>query len=122
MRKYNSTNNENRRSITAGCPITSTFEMIGGRWKIIIIWNLKAGPMRYHELKKGMPKVTEKMLIQQLKALVSDGWVSKKDYGEIPPRTAYSLTDFGASFLPILHQIYDWGLQHKVVEKTMNQP
>ena len=121
MRKQNSTNSENQRAMTHNCPITSTFEIIGGRWKIIIIWNLKDQPMRYNALKRCIPNISEKMLTQQLKSLVQDGWVDKKDYEEVPPKTEYSLTSFGASFLPILNEIYAWGLENNIVEKAASQ-
>ena len=121
MRKLNSTNSENRRAVTLDCRITSTFEMIGGRWKIIIVWNLKDEPMRYGGLKRKIPNISEKMLTQQLKSLVNDGWVAQKDFEEIPPKTEYSLTDFGTSFLPILYKIYDWGIESNVVEKATNK-
>lgn len=121
MRKLSSTNNENLKAFTTGCPITSTFEMIGGRWKIIIIWHLKDGPLRYNQLKKSISNISEKMLTQQLKALINDGWVIRRDFKEIPPKTDYSLTDFGSSFIPILHNINEWGIAHEVVDRAVNK-
>lgn len=114
MRKANSTNHLNEKAITNGCPITSTVVAIGGRWKIIILWQLKDGSMRYNEIRKAIPKISEKMLIQQLKELMQSGWVFKKDYNEIPPRTEYSLTKLGKSFMPILEDIYDWGTKNNI--------
>ncbi|MFN3381477.1 MAG: winged helix-turn-helix transcriptional regulator [Runella zeae] len=115
MRKINSTNHFNEMSITQGCPITSTMLAIGGRWKLIILWHLRTEALRYNEIKRAIPNVSEKMLIQQLKELVQSGWVDKKDYGEIPPRTEYRLTDLGKSFVPILESIYDWGIEHDIM-------
>lgn len=109
MRKTNSTNHLNEQAITTNCPITSTMLAIGGRWKIIILWQLKNGSLRYNEIRKAIPNISEKMLIQQLKELMKSGWVDKRDYNEIPPRTDYSLTTLGKSFMPILENIYDWG-------------
>jgi DNA-binding HxlR family transcriptional regulator len=117
MRKENSTNHINEKAITTNCPITSTVLAIGGRWKIIILWQLKNGALRYNEIRKAIPHISEKMLIQQLKELMQSGWVDKKDFNEIPPRTEYRLTALGASFIPILEGIYDWGIEHNIVEK-----
>ncbi|MGA0557529.1 winged helix-turn-helix transcriptional regulator [Larkinella sp. VNQ87] len=116
MRKENSTNRLNEMAITNNCPITSTVVAIGGRWKIIILWRLNDGPLRYNEIRKAIPNISEKMLIQQLKELVASGWVDKKDYNEIPPRTEYTLTTLGKSFIPILERIYQWGMEHNIIE------
>lgn len=116
MRKTNSTNHQNEKLITEKCPITATMLAIGGRWKLIIIWHLRSGSLRYHEIKKAIPAISEKMLIQQLKNLTAAGWIVKKDYREIPPRTDYTLTPLGKSFLPILKKIYTWGIDNKLVK------
>ncbi|MEL6484037.1 MAG: helix-turn-helix domain-containing protein [Bacteroidota bacterium] len=83
--------------------------IIGGRWKVIIIYQLSSGTKRYSEMKNTIGTISEKMLTQQLKALVEDGWVAKTDYKEIPPRTGYELTELGKSFIPILKEIEKWG-------------
>jgi DNA-binding HxlR family transcriptional regulator len=114
MRKTNSTNHINQKAITTDCPITSTMIAIGGRWKIIILWQLKNGSLRYNEIRKAIPLISEKMLIQQLKELMKGGWVNKKDYKEIPPRTDYSLTQAGKSFIPILESIYHWATANNI--------
>ncbi len=115
-RKINSTNHINEKAITNGCPITSTVLAIGGRWKLIILWQLKDGSLRYNEIRKAIPNISEKMLIQQLKELMQSGWVDKKDYNEIPPRTEYSLTSLGQSFMPILESIGEWGTKNNITE------
>lgn len=118
MRKETSTNFINEQSITEDCPIAATLKVIGGRWKLIILWNLREQPLRYKVLQRCIPNISEKMLTQQLSVLVEDGWVVKKDYGEIPPRTEYSLTELGKSFIPILNHIYTWGTENSIVEKV----
>lgn len=115
MRKITSSNFLNEQSITINCPIMATLKMVGGRWKLHLLWSMKDKPMRYKELHRAVPDISEKMLTQQLGALVREGWVIKKDYKEIPPRTEYSLSELGASFVPILQQIYDWGVAHNSV-------
>jgi DNA-binding HxlR family transcriptional regulator len=114
MRKQNSTNSINEKAMVTNCPITSTVLAIGGRWKIIILWQLKQDTMRYNEIRKAIPNITEKMLIQQLKELIHSGWIIRKDYNTIPPKTEYSLTDLGISFMPILETIYDWGTANNI--------
>ena len=114
MKKQNSSNHLNLQSMTSNCPITSTVLAIGGRWKIIIIWQLKDGALRYGEIRKAIPGISEKMLIQQLRDLTANGWISKRDYQEIPPKTDYRLTPLGKSFIPVLQHIYDWGAKHKI--------
>ena len=116
MRKTSSSNYNNEVAITQKCPITSTMLAIGGRWKLIIIWHLRNGALRYNEVKKAIPNISEKMLIQQLKDLENDGWVVKKNYNEMPPRTDYSLTKLGKSFVPILESIYSWGKKNKITK------
>ncbi len=118
MRKLSSTNYENQKAIVKDCPITTTLQLIGGRWKLIIIWNLKDEPLRYGMLKRCIPNISEKMLTQQLKALVENGWVIRKDFGEIPPRTEYRLSDLGMSFIPILQEIYNWGVKNEITKKA----
>jgi DNA-binding HxlR family transcriptional regulator len=120
MRKETSTNQLNKKSITSGCPLTATVMAVSGRWKIIILWQLKHGALRYNQIKKSISNISEKVLIQQLKELIEDGWISKKDYQSIPPHTEYSLTELSSSFMPILETIYDWGTQNNMVERIEN--
>lgn len=82
----------------------------------MIIWNLKDQPLRYKVLHRAIVNISEKMLTQQLSVLIEDGWVVKKDYKEIPPKTEYSLSDLGRSFIPILQHIYDWGISNDITE------
>ncbi|MEM8908223.1 MAG: helix-turn-helix domain-containing protein [Bacteroidota bacterium] len=114
MRKKNSTNYLNEQAFTEKCPITTTMAIVGGRWKMIILWQLRHEVLRYHELRNAIPGVSEKMLSQQLKDLVNKGWIHKKEYQVTPPRTEYALTDLGQSFIPVLQSIYDWGIAHQV--------
>lgn len=118
MRKQSSTNFKNELSITTDCPIASALKVIGGRWKLMILWNLRDGARRYKELQRAIPGITEKMLSQQLTTLVEDGWIVRKDYGEIPPRTDYGLTELGHSFTPVLQHIYDWGLSNDIIARV----
>lgn len=91
------------------CPLQAALSKIGGRYKIDIIFYLFARTMRFNELSKAIPMATPKMLIQQLKALEADGIISRKVYAQVPPRTEYSLTEFGESLAPAVLELYKWG-------------
>jgi DNA-binding HxlR family transcriptional regulator len=97
---------------TYPCTVSLTMDLVGGKWKTVILYHLKDGAKRYHELRKEMPSVTEMTLSLQLKQLEKDGLVSRKVHGKKPPiKVVYSLTDFGYSFVPVLEAITRWGNQ-----------
>ncbi len=97
------------------CPVDLTLQIVGGRWKGIVIWNLKESSMRFSELKKTLVTINDKMLSQVLKELETQGVVSRKVYEVIPPKVEYSLTDEGKKLLPIMQAMSDYG-QKFVVE------
>lgn len=91
------------------CPIQSVVKIIGGKWKLVIIWHLAgAGVIRYGELKKSIAGITHKMLSQELKELEALGLVHRREYHQIPPKVEYSLAEKGYSLLPILDRLQDW--------------
>jgi DNA-binding HxlR family transcriptional regulator len=112
MIKEASTNNENRKTISLSCPVSYVLEKIGGRWKPIILWNLRNGKLRYSELKKAIPPITEKMLIQHLKQLEVDNLVVREVINVMPPRVEYSLSEPGFELLPALNILADWGIRN----------
>ncbi|CAM4372922.1 transcriptional regulator, HxlR family [Pedobacter westerhofensis] len=92
------------------CTVSLTMDLIGGKWKAVILYHLKDHEKRYNELRKEMPAITEMTLSLQLKQLEQDGLISRKVYGEKPPvKVVYSLTDFGKSLFPLLEAITSWG-------------
>lgn len=92
------------------CGIEMTLSMMGGKWKPLILWFLaKNGTKRYGEIRRFIPKVTNKMLSQQLKELAHDRLIKRKDYQTIPPKVEYSLTKEGESLIPILDLMCAWG-------------
>ncbi|MNY21448.1 putative HTH-type transcriptional regulator YybR [compost metagenome] len=94
------------------CTISLAMDLIGGKWKAVILYHLKDAEKRYNELRKEVPNITEMTLSLQLKQLEKDGLVSRKVYGEKPPvKVVYSLTDFGKTFIPVLETITNWGNQ-----------
>lgn len=92
--------------------VQATLKILGGKWKILILWHLKDKARRYSELKRLMPEITEKMLIQQLRELENDGIVNRKVYSDIPPKVEYSFTDYGRSLEPVLKALCEWGQEH----------
>ncbi|MEV0132825.1 helix-turn-helix domain-containing protein [Dactylosporangium sp. NPDC050688] len=91
------------------CPVELAVDVIGGRWRPVILAHLKQGAHRYGELRRRMPQVSEKMLVQRLRELEADGLVSREDFGTVPPHVEYRLTEEGASLAPVLQALYDWG-------------
>jgi DNA-binding HxlR family transcriptional regulator len=106
--KESSTNQSNKQQILFVCPVTYTLSKIGGRWKPIILFNLMDGEKRYSELKRAIPPITEKMLIQHLKELEADALIVRKVFPIVPPHVEYSLTDSGKELKPILKSMATW--------------
>ncbi len=92
------------------CCASLTMGVIGGKWKTVILYHLMKDKLRYNELRKSMPTVTERTLSLQLKALEEDGLIKRKVYTSKPPlKVEYSLTDFGETLIPLIQTIADWG-------------
>lgn len=96
-------------SSTFTCPIEAPIQLIGGKYKAIILWHLMNKTLRYSELHRLMPKATDKMLTQQLRDLEKDKIINRIVYPVVPPKTEYSLTEFGKSLIPILNALCIWG-------------
>jgi DNA-binding HxlR family transcriptional regulator len=95
-----------------GCGLEAALEIVGGKWKVLILWHLRTQPRRFGELKRLVEGISEKMLIQQLKELEAHAIVLRQDFKEVPPRVEYSLTDFGVSLIESLQPLCAWGEQH----------
>ncbi|MHA7943884.1 winged helix-turn-helix transcriptional regulator [Formosa sp. 3Alg 14/1] len=92
------------------CCASLTMGLIGGKWKTVILYHLTQDTLRYNELRKSMPTVTERTLSLQLKALEEDGLIKRKVYTSKPPlKVEYSLTDFGKTLIPLIKSIAEWG-------------
>jgi DNA-binding HxlR family transcriptional regulator len=94
------------------CPLEKTLGLIVGKWKTILLWHLSSGKKRYGELKKLIPEVSEKMLIQSLRELAHDELIIRKSYQEIPPRVEYRLSKKGESLSPLICALNTWGAKH----------
>ena len=94
------------------CPVEATLELIGGKYKALILWHLSEKKLRFSELRKVITSATPKMLTQQLRELESNALIHREVYPVIPPKVEYSLTDTGKSLLPILVAMRDWGSEY----------
>lgn len=94
------------------CPVEVTLDLIGGKWKSLILWHLFHKTLRFNELRKLVPNATQKMLTQQLRDLEESGLLIRKVYAEVPPKVEYSLTEFGKSLWPILDAMCTWGREY----------
>lgn len=99
------------------CPITATIDVIGGKWKPLIIWLLMKGPIRFGEFGKIMPNIALKVLSRCLKELEADGIIIRKAYPEIPPRVEYSLSEKGESLREVLFLLSDWSRKNIMDER-----
>lgn len=101
----------NRKQQCYRCPMEVTMEIIGGKYKGVIIGHLIDKVLRYSELQRLIPNATPKMLIQQLKELESDGIIKRKLYPVVPPKTEYSLTERGKALIPAIIELNKWGIK-----------
>ncbi len=91
------------------CCVDSTIKVIGGKWKLIMLWHLAQQTMRFSELEKNIPGVTQKMLAQQLREMEKDRLITRKVYPVVPPKVEYSITDHGRSLGKVLRELNNWG-------------
>jgi DNA-binding HxlR family transcriptional regulator len=92
-----------------GCPIEATLDVIGGKWKGIILYHLIDGPRRFNEFRRLYPKITQFMLTLQLRELERDGIIHREVYKQVPPKVEYSLTEFGRTLEPVILSMRYWG-------------
>ena len=96
-----------------GCPVEAALELIGGKWKGVILYHLmKEKTLRFGSLKKNLPTITQRMLTKQLRELEDDNVVSRKVYPEVPPKVEYTLTEFGLSLRDVVKALEAWGNKH----------
>lgn len=95
------------------CPVATTVQMIGSKWKLLIMRNLLARPWRFNELQKSLDGISQKVLTDSLRSMESDGIVIRTVYAEVPPRVEYSLSELGESMRPIMSAMEAWGKDYK---------
>ena len=93
---------------TLNCPVEATIQLIGGKYKAVILWHLMNQTLRYNEIHKKIPKATDKMLTQQLRELEKDGLINRTVYPVVPPKTEYSLTQKGKLIIPVLEAMREF--------------
>ena len=97
---------------TYHCTVEATLDVIGGKWKPLILWHLGDSVMRFGELQKSLHGVNAKMLTKKLRELEEDGVIRRTVYPEVPPRVEYAITEFGKTLIPILEALCTWGAQY----------
>jgi DNA-binding HxlR family transcriptional regulator len=97
---------------TSSCPVETTLGMIGEKWKVLILFNLLDGTLRFGELKRAVGGISQKVLTHHLRAMEEDGIVLRKVYAEVPPRVEYSLTPTGMTLKPIIDTMALWGIEY----------
>lgn len=103
-----------RRNLPYVCGIDAAIDVVGGKWKVLVLWELTGGrTRRFAEIREGLPGVTEKVLTAALRELERDGIVRRTDHGEVPPRVEYALTDDGVDLDEALRDLGEWGRRHK---------
>lgn len=104
--------NEKIKELPA-CPVETTLNLIGDKWKVLILRDLLSGTKRFGELKKSIGNVSQKVLTSQLRDMEENGLINRKVYAEVPPKVEYSLTELGQSLRPILDAMWNWGEGYK---------
>lgn len=94
------------------CPVSATLDLIGGKYKALILWHLADGKLRFSQLNKLIPNATAKMLTQQLREMETQGLLHREVYPVVPPKVEYSLTDLGRSLMPVLIAMRNWGAEY----------
>ena len=94
------------------CPVATTIDLIGGKYKALILWHLSGGTLRFSQLQKLITTATPRMLTLQLRELESQNLIRRTVYAEVPPRVEYSMTELGRSLMPILTAMRDWGAEY----------
>ena len=95
------------------CPVATCVQLIGNKWKLLIIQQLLGAPQRFTELKRAIPGISQKVLTDNLRALVDDGIADREVFAEVPPRVVYSLSELGNTLRPILDAMQEWGSAYK---------
>ena len=95
------------------CPVATTVQLIGSKWKLLIMRNLLKRPWRFNELRRGLDGISQKVLTDSLRSMEEDGIITRTVYPEVPPRVEYALSDLGESMRPIIQAMEQWGTEYK---------
>ncbi len=94
------------------CPYVTAQKVLTGKWALLILYHLSEGPVRFNELQRRLPNLTQATLSKQLKSLIEDGLIERKEYPQIPPKVEYSLSEIGKKFKPVLMELEVWGSEY----------
>lgn len=103
------------------CPVATTVQLIGSKWKLLILRNLLQRPWRFNELRKNLEGISQKVLTDSLRSMEDDGIITRTVYPEVPPRVEYSLSPLGESMRPIIQAMEQWGAQYKAAKAREQQ-
>lgn len=98
------------------CPVATTVQLIGSKWKLLILRNLLQRPWRFNELKKSLEGISQKVLTDSLRSMETDGIITRTIYPEVPPRVEYALNDLGQSMRPIIMAMEEWGIRYHFLQ------
>ena len=101
-----------RYDCNQGCPVEASLGVIGGKWKGVILYHLLSRTLRFNELRRIMPGITQRMLTKQLRELEADRLIARKVYAEVPPKVEYAMTEYGRTLAPVIHALRAWGAEH----------
>ncbi|NLV27219.1 MAG: helix-turn-helix transcriptional regulator [Methanomicrobiales archaeon] len=110
---------KNHKKQIYNCPVEASIDIIGGKWKPVILWHIRDKPLRFTEIRTILPDITQGMLTRQLRELEADLVINRKVFAEVPPRVEYSLTDFGKTVIPILDTLCEWGKRYLEMNSEM---
>lgn len=103
------------------CPVATTVQLIGNKWKLLIIRNLLVRPWRFNELQKNLDGISQKVLTDSLRSMEADGLITRTVYAEVPPRVEYALSELGETMRPILEAMETWGNSYQSMKSDSNQ-
>ncbi len=104
----------NYMQLTTKCPVAFTSRILGGKWKARIIWALvRTEPLRFSDVRRACPPISDRILTKELRELEAWGLISRREYLVVPPRTEYSLTELGNTLRPVMASMAEWGLEHR---------
>jgi DNA-binding HxlR family transcriptional regulator len=107
-----------RLDCSPGCAVEATLSLIDGKWKGVVLWHLFQGTLRFNEIRRKLPNVTQRMLTNQLRDLEAAGLVVRKVYPEVPPKVEYSLSARGRTLQPVIMALKTWGDEYGGLEKS----
>ncbi|HEY5823640.1 MAG TPA: helix-turn-helix domain-containing protein [Cyclobacteriaceae bacterium] len=119
VKKLNSTNHRNRDALMNSCGLMYTLTLLSGRWKMKILYKLAINGLRFNELKKQIPHITDRMLTLHLKEMEENGLIKRTVYAEIPARVEYCLTPSTVRLIPVWENLEEWGNKHREEQKDL---